>query len=586
MNKRASQALDDSYKQTQEMVVAVTQMERSLQSQLTAISLLSVLTQQINQSTEAWVAFRRSRIEFFDALRALEAAIPDDDELSRLKVQSIRQRHRYLDDIVSRLQTQRTSLDQAQGIARSLNLFNETIETYIIEMLAAADARVAEQEQQEQRFQQQVLLWRAANLVMVLLLLIAQFYYLLRPVIHSLRTLEIGANQVGREDTPTLKLPQIHLDTRDELQSLADAFNHMSDRLTRAYQELEQRVAERTASLHQANQTLLIEVGDRIDAEASLTQAMNELKRTQIQLLQTEKMSSLGQLVAGVAHEINNPVSFIEGNLAPAQEYVDSLLALLRKYQSECPEASDELEAAIEEADIDFIQADFPRLLKSMKNGADRITTIVRSLRTFSHLDESETKATDIHADLDSVLLLLSTQLNGTGEPALSMPIKVVRNYGDLPKVYCYPGQLNQVFMGLITNAIEAITSAAKSTGTLQLKGHLKDAYEPTLTLTTVATESYVRIQISDTGIGMSKTVKQHIFDPFFTTKPVGSGTGLGLSMSYQIVVNNHQGKLTCDSMPNEGTTFTIEIPLNLKLQNLPPESSQAQSPSLFASAA
>lgn len=580
-NKRAVQALDASYEQTQDSVAAVIRLERSLQSQLTAISLLSVLDSQINQNTAEWVAFRRSRLEFFNAIRDLEASLPSEDALSQLKVQSIRQRHRYLDTIAVRLQTQQISPQQAQGIARSLRIFEGTIDNYVGELLADADERVAEHARQERYFQRRILHWRLVNLLAILLMLVVQFYYLLHPVIKSIQVLEKGANQVGRADSDTLDLPKIQLNTEDELQSLADAFNHMSDRLKRVYQELEQRVAERTASLHEANQTLMMEVGDRIEAEASLTRALDKLKRTQIQLLQTEKMSSLGQLVAGVAHEINNPVSFIEGNLQPAQEYVDCLLSLLRKYQAECPDASEELSAAIEAADIDFIQADFPLLLQSMKTGADRITTIVRSLRTFSHLDESETKATDIHADLDSVLLLLSSQLNGTGQSALPSQITVIRNYGDLPKVYCYPGQINQVFMGLITNAIEAMISLFESIG--HHSARLEKLPEPTLTITTEAFESFVRIQISDSGIGMSETIKQHVFDPFFTTKPVGSGTGLGLSMSYQIVVNNHQGKLSCQSVPQQGTTFTIEIPLNLKLQNLP-AASRTQSACMLAS--
>ena len=579
MNRRAAHSLDERYARAQQTVEATVQLERSLNTQITSLSVLSVLNPQINQNAEEWVTFRKSRIDFFNRLRDLEAVLPAGDELSRLKVQSIRQRHAYIDDLSIRLQTQRTSAEQAQNVARSLRLFEDTVSTYIIELLATADEQIEAYQQQQQIFHSRILLLEALSCASVLILLAAQFYYLLRPVIQSVRVLEMGANRVGTEENYTLDMPSIQLDTRDELQSLAEAFNHMNERLAHLYQELEHRVAERTASLHRANQTLMTEVGDRIEAEASLTQALEELKRTQTQLLQTEKMSSLGQLVAGVAHEINNPVSFIEGNLAPAQEYVDSLLALLQQYKAECPEASEELTAALEEADLDFIESDFPQLLKSMKTGADRITTIVRSLRTFSHLDESETKATDIHSDLDSVLLLLSSQLNGTGQSVPSTPITVIRNYGDLPKVYCYPGQMNQVFMGLMTNAIEAIVSRME-------KADLYPPNAPTLTLTTEASPGFARIQITDSGIGMSDPVKQHIFDPFFTTKPVGSGTGLGLSMSYQIVVNNHQGKLTCDSMPNEGTTFTIEIPLNLKLQNLPPESSQVQPPSLFASAA
>ncbi|MEM6449410.1 MAG: ATP-binding protein [Cyanobacteria bacterium P01_D01_bin.105] len=577
MNRRTIQSLDISYEQSQRTVSAVVEVERSLQEQVTALSRLAVLNPQINQNTDGWVNFRQSRIAFFNALRELETILPAEDELAQIQVKSIRDQHAYLDTLASRIQTQLTSTEQAQGIARSLALFEDSVDVFIIDLLATAENQAEDYSHQQQIFYQRIFWLEALSFGVVVMLLALQFYYLLRPLTKSIQSLEAGANQIGRaenastaDDMAMLDMPKIRLDTGDELQALAGAFNHMGDRLTRLYQELEQRVAERTASLHKANQTLMTEVGDRIEAEACLQTALDELKRTQLQLLQTEKMSSLGQLVAGVAHEINNPVSFIEGNLQPAQDYVDSMLALLRRYKAEYPEASDELLAAIEAADLDFIKDDFPQLLQSMKNGADRITTIVRSLRTFSHLDESETKSTDINADLDNVLLLLSSQLNGSKPSAHhAQPITVIRHYSDLPKVYCYPGQINQVWMGLITNAIEAMTAPTA-------------CQQPTLTLTTEALPTFVRVRITDNGIGMSATVKQHIFDPFFTTKPVGSGTGLGLAMSYQIVVNNHQGQLTCESTPQVGTTFTIEIPLTLQLQNFP-EPSDLDMPSVFA---
>ncbi|MFK8184328.1 MAG: ATP-binding protein [Phormidesmis sp.] len=570
MNKRSMQSLAMSYNRSQATASAVIQVERSLQDQVTALSRLSVLNPQINQNTDGWVTFRRSRIDFFNALRKLEAVLPPDDKLSRIKLQGMRQQHQYLDELALRIQTQLTSPKQVQGIARSLDVFEDSIAIYIVELLDTADEQMEDYGEQRAVFHQRLFWLESLSFTSVVMLLMLQFFGLLRPVTKSVRSLEAGANQMGRGDGSALDIPKIQLQTDDELQSLADAFNHMGDHLTRLYQELEQRVAERTASLHSANQTLMTEVGDRIEAEASLQKALEELKRTQLQLLQTEKMSSLGQLVAGVAHEINNPVSFIEGNLQPAQDYVDSLLALLRSYQAECPEASDELLAAVEAADLDFIQADFPQLLQSMQNGTDRITTIVRSLRTFSHLDESATKSTDIHADLDSVLLLLSPKLNGTRPSACAQAITVIRNYDDaLPKVYCYPGQLNQVFMGLMTNAIEAMTAQ-------------ECCDSPTLTLTTEALPQSVRIQITDNGVGMSAAVTKHIFDPFFTTKPVGSGTGLGLSMSYQIVVNNHHGQFICQSEPQVGTTFTLEIPLTLERQHLS-ASPQCPAPSVFA---
>ena len=312
----------------------------------------------------------------------------------------------------------------------------------------------------------------------------------------------------------------------------------------------------------QSHQSLQQEVCDRTAAEAQLKQTLDQLEQTQLQLLQTEKMSSLGQLVAGVAHEINNPVSFIQGNLAPAQDYVDSLIDLVRSYQTEFPQTSAGLQESVAQTDIDFIQADFPQLLNSMDKGANRITKIVRSLRTFSHLDESETKSTNLHEGLESTLLLLSSRLNATADRP---EITIVRAYDQLPDVYCYPGQLNQVFMGILTNAIDAFTSEMSESSDATI---LHPA--PTITLTTQAHPNHVRICISDNGPGMSEAVRAQIFDPFFTTKPVGSGMGLGLAMSYQIIVANHQGSIACESAPGKGSRFTVDIPLTLKIKVKP----------------
>jgi two-component system, NtrC family, sensor kinase len=269
----------------------------------------------------------------------------------------------------------------------------------------------------------------------------------------------------------------------------------------------------------------------------------------------------LGQLVAGVAHEINNPVSFIQGNLEPAQAYMTSLLTVIKGYRAECPEASDELQAMLEQADLAFIESDFPRLLNSMNTGAERIDQIVRSLKTFSHLDESETKLVDIHKGLDSTTFLINAQLGMTAHrPA----IQIIRHYADLPKVYCYPSQLNQVFMGILSNSVDALSPCL----TVSAAGYRPET-KPTITIITDQFSrhnlDYVRIRFTDNGIGISEEALSHIFDPFYTTKPVGSGMGLGLSMSYQIMVVNHKGKLTCESQVGVGSTFTLEIPLDLK---------------------
>ncbi len=570
MDRQAARSLDERYALTQSMNDSVVQLQVSFQRQITALSRLSVLREDIGQIG----VYKQSRRNFFAALDSLETLIPDSDKSAHIKLNGIRQQHRYLETVAQRMQTpQQSDLDlesQIEGTIRALKLFESNTETYINALIEDADVQVAAYGEEQQVFYIRAAWIEVLTCISVMLLLAAQFRYLLRPIMRSLQTLEASANQIdsralavegGHQAAAVPRLKTVHLNTNDELQAVADAFNKMGDRLMRSYRELELRVAERTASLNRVNQDLLEEVRDRTAAEA-------QLRQTQLQLLQTEKMSSLTRLVAGVAHEINNPVSFIQGNLEPAQAYMDSLLSLLQGYESECPEASAELRAAVEQADLDFIREDFPQLLQSMKTGADRITTIVRSLRTFSHLDESETKATNLHDDLDSVLLLLTPKMNEYGHLANARgTITTVREYGTLPKVYCYPGQLNQVFMGLLTNAIEALTAA-------------EGVENPTITVVTEVVGDRVRIQISDNGIGMSDRAYSHLFEPFFTTKKVGAGMGLGLAMSYQIVVSNHKGTLTCKSATGRGTTFTVEIPLSLKLQSARPVRSKRKPPS------
>ncbi|MEG4275875.1 GAF domain-containing protein [Microcoleus sp. MON1_C1] len=286
-----------------------------------------------------------------------------------------------------------------------------------------------------------------------------------------------------------------------------------------------------------------------------IAQSLKDLQHTQAQLIQTEKMSGLGQLVAGIAHEINNPVNFIYGNLNHASEYTASLLSLLELYQQQYPDSSPEIDKLSEDIDVEFLLEDLPKLLSSMKVGADRIRQIVLSLRNFSRLDESQMKAVDIHEGIDSTLLILQHRLKSNGDSA---NIVLVKEYGTLPLVECYVGQLNQVFMNVIGNAIDALDSHKLladqsvapqikiSTSVGQLNGTIPSAV----------------IRISDNGTGISESMRKRIFDPFFTTKSVGKGTGLGLSISYQIVVEKHGGVLKCNSELGKGTEFAIEIPL------------------------
>ncbi|MGI0486524.1 GAF domain-containing protein [Pantanalinema rosaneae CENA516] len=294
-----------------------------------------------------------------------------------------------------------------------------------------------------------------------------------------------------------------------------------------------------------------------------LEQTLHELQQTQTQLIQAEKMSSLGQLVAGVAHEINNPVNFISGNIACADEYIHNLLHLGQLCQSHTTQLPLELQQLIADLDLNFIMEDLPKLLSSMKLGADRIRQIVLSLRNFSRLDEAEMKPVDIHEGIDNALLILQHRLKAKPD---SPEIQVIKQYGQLPLVECYAGQLNQVFLNILSNAIDAIEG---DWGTVPQQPTPKTG---TITIgTAVKQTDLITIQIADSGSGMTEAVRKRLFDPFFTTKPVGKGTGIGLSISYQIVTEKHRGALWCTSEPGQGSEFWIEIPIRQTLASVVP---------------
>lgn len=256
-------------------------------------------------------------------------------------------------------------------------------------------------------------------------------------------------------------------------------------------------------------------------------------------------MSGLGQLVAGVAHEINNPVNFIHGNLKYVATYTQDLLRLIALYQQHYPEPVDEIETCLDEIEFDFLQADLTQVVSSMSVGTGRIREIVLSLRNFSRMDENALKSVNLHEGIDSTLMILRHRLKATTD--LSQ-VKVVRDYDDLPNVNCYPGQINQVFMNILANALDALeTVEGNSVITIR---------------TSLSGDDGVEIAIADNGPGISETVRTRIFDPFFTTKPVGKGTGMGLSISYKIIVERHGGKLTCMSSPEQGTEFSIWLPI------------------------
>jgi signal transduction histidine kinase len=331
-----------------------------------------------------------------------------------------------------------------------------------------------------------------------------------------------------------------------ELNTLSNSFNHMAGRLSELFTALEHSKEE---------------LEDRVeDRTAELKNTLAELQRTQAQVVQSEKMSSLGQLVAGVAHEINNPVNFIHGNLNHVQIYTQDLLRFVQLYEQHNPNPVSEIQTAAEDIDLKFLQEDLPKLLASMKLGTDRIRQIVLSLRNFSRMDEAEYKAVDLHDGIDSTLLILQHRLKATSDRP---EIEIIQDYATLPLVECYAGQLNQVLMNILVNSIDAIEeNAAKHT-----YQELKDNPGRITIRTSVIDAAWVEVAIVDNGGGIPQEVQQRIFDPFFTTKPIGKGTGMGMSISYQIITEKHNGKLECFSTPGEGTEFIIQIPLRQQVR-------------------
>jgi PAS domain S-box-containing protein len=340
----------------------------------------------------------------------------------------------------------------------------------------------------------------------------------------------------------------------------------------------------------QAEEALRTSEAREREKAQELERTLDKLKRTQAQLIQTEKMSSLGQMIAGVAHEINNPVSFIYGNLNHAREYFQDLLRLIKIYQQTYPNPTPEIQEISEEIGLNFLVKDWQQMMDSMQVGAERIKEIVRSLLLFSRQNQSDLKPVDIHEGIDNTLLILQHRLRAEGN---WHEIQVIKEYGQLPLVTCYASQLNQVLMNLLSNAIDALANqpsprlitistsvkTGESSEFLVLSSELESSTQNPNGATSLLGSEFrvpapskiktqnlksVVIRIADNGSGISEEVRQKIFDPFFSTKPIGSGTGLGLSISYQIVVEKHKGQISCISASGQGTEFIVEIPVNL----------------------
>ncbi|MEG4056436.1 MULTISPECIES: CBS domain-containing protein [unclassified Microcoleus] len=351
--------------------------------------------------------------------------------------------------------------------------------------------------------------------------------------------------------------------------------------LRQAHDDLKKQVEERTAQLLESNELLRRDIIKRQRVEEVLRRKQNclknqaqqleetvrKLQQTQTQLVQTEKMSSLGQMIAGIAHEINNPVNFIYGNLSHASHYIKELLQLLGLYQQHYPEPVSEIREAAAEMEIDFLVEDLSKLVSSMQVGTERIRQIVVSMRNFSRSDQSNTKLVDIHEGLETTLLILQHRLKPHGGHP---PIQIIKEYGNLPHIECCASQINQVFMNIIGNAIDALDEeiqkgewATRNAKNLPPSNPSSPLTLPTITIRTeVVGGDFVAIRISDNGRGIPDEIRRQLFDPFFTTKPVGKGTGLGLSISYHLVVEQHGGRLDCVSEAGRGTEFAIEIPI------------------------
>ncbi len=371
---------------------------------------------------------------------------------------------------------------------------------------------------------------------------------------HKVRGLSLGAvDYITKpfQQEEVIARVRIHLKVQNLARTLQTQNAILKEEVSRR-EQTETKLLTANTALECLNKDLERRVSERTQA---LSTTLKNLQQAQVKLIQQEKMSALGQMVAGVAHEINNPINFIHGNVTYASEYTTSLLNLVHLYRKHYPSPESEIRDELEKVDVDFITSDFPKIIGSMAVGTDRIRDIVLSLRIFSRLDEADVKDVNLHEGIDSTLLILNSRLKGSN---VLPPIAIEKEYGDLPNIRCYPGQLNQVFMNILSNAIDALESKAEE----------RSDWQPRILVRTALVEKdSVNIQIIDNGPGIPMKLRERIFDPFFTTKPVGKGTGLGMSISHGIITEKHHGKLAFSAAEPEGTCFTMTIPT---FQNVP----------------
>ncbi|MFN6562083.1 MAG: sensor histidine kinase [Nostoc sp. ChiSLP01] len=543
--QQIKQTIREKSNRTTETIKVALTAENALKSEIIELKDIVLLkspdTAMVNSSTQ-----------FLDSLSKLEKLMPNAKEIS-----IIRRRHQFLSQLANQLTHRNisdTSVADSQQYFRAINSFDRDIELFLAQLVERANQQnIIVEEQLENLYQVQRIISFAVVQV-IIILLVSKFMLIWRPIVKSLQNLQIGTSEIAAGNLDY----RLDIHTKDEVEDLADAFNYMAMKLAESRETL-----MKNTQLTHMNQRLELEISERKQAQLELQKALQELQSTQAQLIQTEKMSSLGQLVAGVAHEINNPVNFISGNITYVSQYTQQVLELVHLYQEEFPNYRQTIQEKIDDIDLEFVVEDLPKILSSMKMGAQRIEQIVLSLRTFSHLDEADMKEVDIHEGIESTLLILQNRFKAKPEHP---KIEIIKEYDKLPLVECYAGQLNQVFMNVINNAIDALDTWNAQRSQQEIQNNPSQI----IISTKIIDNNRVVVKIADNGPGMTQEVKQKLFDPFFTTKPVGQGTGLGLSISYQIIVQKHSGVLRCESQLGKGTEFWIEIPLhqNQKLIN------------------
>ncbi len=526
---KAERSVESSRIQTQKALEKVIYLEFTLFAQVASLKDYLFL----NYNSIDIATYQKYKSQFLITLDELEHL-----NLCQEEIDVIRRRHQKLAQLANSLQYSYSNNFEIQQDVRAINSFNKDIQFYIKTLVEESEKAHQTTLQKANRNRHLSNKIQYSIVVLVLLIFIIHFKLIILPIFNSINQLNLGVVQIGKGDFKS----RLNIKTQDEIEQLANNFNNMADKLDKLYQNIDQKIK----LLNQTNQNLEEEINYRKTVESQLQQTLKDLQKAQSQLIQTEKMSSLGQMVAGIAHEINNPVSFIHGNLDCAKGYSQDLLHLIELYQEYYPEPVEDIQIELEELDIDFLKKDFTLLMNSMKMGTERIRDIVKSLRTFSRLDEADLKEVDLHEGIESTLMILQHRLKAT---ANHPEIEIIKQYGELPLVNCYSGQLNQVFMNILSNAIDVLQET--------------NINPPQITIQTqFVKQNYIKIIISDNGSGIPEKIQDKLFDPFFTTKAIGQGTGLGLSICYQIIVDRHDGKIDCNSTLGKGTEFIIEIPI------------------------